>query len=301
MLTFNERRSKHMNYSPDIQRAIHYIHQHITEHPNIKSVATYIGYSPFHFQRLFRDSVGMSLFAYIRQKRLQQAKALLTHTSLPILEIAFRCDFHTQESFSRAFKAHYHLPPSLYRKHTSHLLQTGAILMTTTINGWFKSGSHPKNYQLAFDKETAHITEHSILLSSIDSLTSDGYGTVMQQFKAHNFTEKRVKFSGFIKSKHVTKSCGLWMRMDSAYYDMLAFDDMPDRAITGTSEWNFYETVLDVPKEADIINIGLYLQGSGKVWLEHTKFQIVPFTVPTTGKRPSDFVPDAPQNLDFSH
>jgi hypothetical protein len=123
----------------------------------------------------------------------------------------------------------------------------------------------------------------------------------MQGFKADQYLGKRVRFSAFVKSEEVQNWAGLWMRIDkgtgSANYKMLAFDNMQDRPIKGTTGWQNYEVVLDVAPDATGIFFGILLGGTGTVWLNSANIEIVPPTVPTTGH--THTAPDRPQNLDF--
>jgi hypothetical protein len=74
---------------------------------------------------------------------------------------------------------------------------------------------------------------------------------------------------------------------------------MQSRPIKGTSGWQQYNVVLDVPKDATGIAFGILLTGSGRVWLNSTKFEVVGMDVPTTGQNPVER-PASPVNLDFS-
>ena len=73
---------------------------------------------------------------------------------------------------------------------------------------------------------------------------------------------------------------------------------MQSRPIKGTTNWQKYDLVLDVPDDATGIFFGILLSGSGKVWLNDAKFEIVDITVPTTDAGMVQG-PDEPTNLDF--
>ena len=62
----------------------------------------------------------------------------------------------------------------------------------------------------------------------------------------------------------------------------LAFDNMQNRAIKGTTDWQFYEVVLDVAPEATAIAFGVLLSGAGRVWLNDFQFEEVSNEVKTT-------------------
>jgi len=122
---------------------------------------------------------------------------------------------------------------------------------------------------------------------SIKSFRSsiDGFGTLMQSFLAEKYSGKRIRLTGYIKSKYVEGWAGLWLRVDKENSKQtLAFDNMQDRGITGTTDWKKYEVVLDVSSEASKIAFGVLLHGIGQVWFEKLKFEVVSKSVPVTGK-----------------
>ena len=71
-------------------------------------------------------------------------------------------------------------------------------------------------------------------------------------------------------------------------------DGKEDRTIKGTSDWKKYEIVLDVPEKASNIAFGVMLGGTGQVWFDNIKFEIVDKSVPVT-----DIYAKEPVNLDF--
>ena len=77
---------------------------------------------------------------------------------------------------------------------------------------------------------------------------------------------------------------GLWMRVDGKRSQTLAFDNMQDRPVKGTSAWQNYEVVLDVPAGATGIFFGILLDGPGTVWMNSAKFEEVATSIPTTDK-----------------
>ena len=109
----------------------------------------------------------------------------------------------------------------------------------------------------------------------------------MQQFNAARYLGKRIRLSANLKSDGVKEWGGLWMRVDDGR-DSLAFDNMhkgpKDRSIKGTTDWQTYSVVLDVPERATDIYIGFLLSGSGTLWANAIKFEIVGSDVLVTGR-----------------
>jgi hypothetical protein len=171
------------------------------------------------------------------------------------------------------------------------------VAHATVPRGWFLAGSKPAQYEAGMDAEQVHQGHSSALLKS-KTQSVDGFGTLMQSVRATQCKGKRVRFSGFVKSQEVGSWAGLWMRVDQGK-DMIAFDNMQDRPIKGTTDWQRYDVVLSVPEDSTGISFGILLDGAGRVWLSSTKFDVVGSDVPETGAGDRK-LPDKPVNLEFT-
>ena len=60
----------------------------LAETLSVKALADEVGISHNHLTRLFRAAVGDTVIGYIRQRRVQRARHLLEHTTLPIKTVA---------------------------------------------------------------------------------------------------------------------------------------------------------------------------------------------------------------------
>ena len=125
------------------------------------------------------------------------------------------------------------------------------------------------------------------------------FGTMMQSFQADDYKGKRLKLSCFLKTKQVTK-CGAWLRIDHVSGDITQFDNMENRSVRGTNDWNHYSIILDVPEDSASIHFGVLLIGKGKVWSDGFRFEEVSETVPSTNMLSQEHLPKVPCNLDFS-
>jgi len=150
--------------------------------------------------------------------------------------------------------------------------------------GWHRGGNDVTNYQMYLDSGAGKDGKSALSIKSFRS-SIDGFGTLMQSFLAEKYSGKRIRLTGYIKSKYVEGWAGLWLRVDKENSKQtLAFDNMQDRGITGTTDWKKYEVVLDVSSEASKIAFGVLLHGIGQVWFEKLKFEVVSKSVPVTGK-----------------
>ncbi|QPQ31222.1 helix-turn-helix transcriptional regulator [Lysinibacillus sp. JNUCC 51] len=283
-----------------IQKTINWIESHLHEQISADDIDAVSGFSRYHFHRVFQTSVGMSVTEYIRMRRLANAASILLHTNERIIDITFYYQFESQESFTRAFKKLYGLPPGQYRKVMRAMRKNKEeSIMEEKIKGWFISGSHPYNYEIGIDQENVHQGKAAGYLKSKTVQDQDEFATMMQQFKANEFRNKRVKLSGFIKTENVKQFTGLWMRVDNASEDILQFDNMSDRPILGTNSWNRYSIVLDVPENSAIISFGILLTGKGEVWLDGLRFEVVDNNTPTTHISFDNHLLEEPTNLSF--
>lgn len=165
---------------------------------------------------------------------------------------------------------------------------TTGMIRSTGIDGWLKAGNAPENYEIGKDKEEYYIDPSSYYIASvIDS--NEGFGTIMKSILPMEYRGHRVRMSAHIKAENVQGWAGMWMRVDgiSEDYRPLAFDNMQNRPIMGTTDWEEYEIVLDVPEGAIGIAHGVLIAGPGKVWFDEPHFAIVDEDLPVTDIRES--------------
>jgi len=192
-------------------------------------------------------------------------------------------------------------------------LSTGGLTDRTELEGGIHDGaaigwwSFGAEMRLTFtDSVVAHTPPRSGGLALLNALRKER-AVLAQYFSAVSHCGKRVRFRGWVKTHRVGGWAGLWIRVDSEDRENIAYDDMADRAIRGTTDWTRYDVVIDVPEKATIVNVGIVLSGSGQVWLDTCSFEVVDATVDATGvymqDRPRrwsfDLVDDAPTNLAF--
>ena len=160
------------------------------------------------------------------------------------------------------------------------------------VDGWVMAGSRPNSYAMDVDTEILHSGTASARLASTANRIL-GFGTMMQNFSPEKYLNKRVQMSGWVRSLDVEEWAGLWMRVDGDGLLPLAFDNMSDRPVQGSTDWTRHSIVLDVPEEATNIAFGILLNGTGTVWLDDLEFTVVT-DVPTTNTQR-----DEPANLGF--
>jgi hypothetical protein len=166
------------------------------------------------------------------------------------------------------------------------------------IKGWMLRGNAPKSYEIGILNDAARGGNVGFMKSINPKISKDDFGTIMQSFFPQEYLGKRVKLSGYIKSSDVNTWAGMWMRVDGEKKKVLSFDNMQDRPIKGTTEWKKYEIILDVPDKSKLLAYGVLVSGSGSVWFDDFKFEVVEKTVNTTSTCECEDR-DAPTNTSF--
>ena len=101
-----------MDWIENLQNAIDYIEENITEKIDYEEVAKHAYSSSFHFQRVFGITCGFTLGEYIRRRRLTLAGNDLLSKKMKVIDVAFKYGYKTPESFSRAFYKFHGIMPS---------------------------------------------------------------------------------------------------------------------------------------------------------------------------------------------
>ncbi|WP_339823484.1 AraC family transcriptional regulator [Paenibacillus sp. FSL R7-0163] len=92
----------HLNYSKDIEKCVEYIEAHIKENITVEEIATEVGYSVYHFCRVFSLCKEMSVMEYVRSRKLSLASIEL-FAGKKIIDIALDYGFETQSGFTKLF------------------------------------------------------------------------------------------------------------------------------------------------------------------------------------------------------
>jgi len=99
-----------------IRRLTDFILAHLTQNLSLEMLAQQVGFSPYHFARLFRRTTGESPHQFVLRQRLEAAKHLLKETDLPLTQVALSAGFPNQSHFTQAFKHRIGCTPRIYRQ-----------------------------------------------------------------------------------------------------------------------------------------------------------------------------------------
>ncbi|MEK3796564.1 response regulator [Paenibacillus sp. FSL R7-0204] len=100
---------------PEIQKILHYLHEHYAEDITVKSMSQYVMMAENYVSTLFKKKTGHTLIHYLHRVRVDQAIRLLTGSDLPVYEIGNRVGFVSDNYFIKIFKRLTAQTPSQYR------------------------------------------------------------------------------------------------------------------------------------------------------------------------------------------
>lgn len=105
-----------------INKVQDYIDLNMGDDLSLNVLSSVANFSSYHFHRIFSTIVGEPLSKYIQRIRLEKAALILVSNSkYPIGQIALKCGFENQASFSRAFQMHFGFSASKLQKDKSLL------------------------------------------------------------------------------------------------------------------------------------------------------------------------------------
>lgn len=96
-----------------------FILTHLNQDLSLETLAQQVGFSPYHFARLFHQTTGESPHQFVLHQRIERAKQLLRETTMPLTQVALESGFANQSHLARVFKRHLNLTPRTYRQDSS--------------------------------------------------------------------------------------------------------------------------------------------------------------------------------------
>ncbi|TDB04978.1 response regulator transcription factor [Halomonas marinisediminis] len=93
-----------------------YLLKDLNEDPGLHELAQQVGTNAKQLNHSFRACVGMTVYEYLREERMKEARKLLVSTAISVSEIAETVGFSSVGTFSTAFKERFGTSPTRFRK-----------------------------------------------------------------------------------------------------------------------------------------------------------------------------------------
>ena len=140
-----------MDMLKDMNRALNYIEENLTEEIDFKEVARLAFCSEYHFKRMFSFLAGITLSEYIRRRRLTLAAFELNGSDIRVIDAAVKYGYSSADAFTRAFQGLHGMTPSEARGNGRLLKAYPRMTFQLTIKGGIEM-----NYRIE-EKEAFHI------------------------------------------------------------------------------------------------------------------------------------------------
>ena len=133
---FDPIKKVHENARPgDIKPAsfdnmIAYIDEHYDQKIELEDIAKIGGYNVAYTSQFFKRQMGISFVEYVLRLRIRDATVRLASTDEAVARIASDCGFADVKAFNVAFKKHFNMTPTEYRK------QVKGIGRKTVLQDW---------------------------------------------------------------------------------------------------------------------------------------------------------------------
>ena len=98
-----------------IGEALNFIEDNLEENIGVADMADAAGYSLYHFCRVFNSIVHHTPYDYLMRRRLSESARAMIETDRKIIDVAFEYQFNSPETYSRAFKRMFGMPPYRWR------------------------------------------------------------------------------------------------------------------------------------------------------------------------------------------
>jgi transcriptional regulator GlxA family with amidase domain len=111
----HESTEKSSDMDARVKAAIAVMHQSLSDHLSIRTLAKNVNLSSTRLRQLFKQETSRSPMEYLGQLRLEKAAELLGRTFLSVKEVTSLCAIREASHFVRKFKKQYGLTPTEFR------------------------------------------------------------------------------------------------------------------------------------------------------------------------------------------
>ncbi len=129
---------------------------------------------------------------------------------------------------------------------------------------WFRCSK--SDYIITTDFKIKHNGKHSVLIQSKVEI-ADKVGCISTAIPA-TMSGDTITVKAFMKMEKVSAPIGLMLQVNGEGYKVLAFENMMQKGIKGSSDWKEYSVSVPLPENAETIFIGAILSGKGKLWVD---------------------------------
>ncbi len=260
-------------YKKRINKVVNFILKNLKEELPLEKLASIANYSPFHFQKIFKQVIGESPKQYIIRLRLENAShSIIIYRNKSITEIALDSGFSSPSTFARAFKNYFGISAEELRslspknKITKHMYINSKKHFTNVESDFINSTYDIKYWTKNLKVTVSRIPSYNLIFVNAplsDTLKiQEGFRKIIQKAETHDLYTDQVKFIGIIYPHQVLYSAAITISNLNKLSD------------------DFNDTVINAGKYATFKIKGNTLQtfhgvhAFYELWLPHSGYQI---------------------------
>jgi len=103
------------HWPPSVREAVRYMKTHYHLPVSLEQIASHVGLSKYHFNRLFTRTTGQTPLSHLTQIRLKRAVDLIRYSTCTLEEIAWQVGYTSGSYLSKIFQQHFGLSPREFR------------------------------------------------------------------------------------------------------------------------------------------------------------------------------------------
>ena len=139
---------------------------------------------------------------------------------------------------------------------------------------WQADSTHPSAYLVGMTRAEGMTEGEGPVIAARQGAPRSGKGGVAQVRAAEEWRGKRVRLTARLKSRDAFAQMVMHILSGPAGTENMR--SIAARPLLGTSDWQNFQIVMDVPKDAEDIVYGFYLSGDkGAVWGDAFKLEAV--------------------------
>ena len=108
--------TKKKKISSIVDKANKIIDERFSSELTLDDISQELSISPQYFSRLYKDEMGINFIEKLTKRRIDNAKKLIEEGEYSIKEICYMCGYSDPNYFSRLFKKHEGISPSMYHR-----------------------------------------------------------------------------------------------------------------------------------------------------------------------------------------
>jgi len=139
-----------------------------------------------------------------------------------------------------------------------------------TPKGWQLWG-YPSSYKMQVDSVVKYTGKYALRVEPKEDSRALRLGCPVRSIPAI-YTGDSITVKAVMRTEGVDQPIGLMLRIDDDW-EVMEFDNMTEKGITGSEKWEEYSVTLPLPEKAKTIYFGAMLFGKGKLWVDN--FQLL--------------------------